>query len=359
MRTLHVIVPEGLDDVTRPSGGNTYDLHLIAGLAEHGWALRCSRVRGSWPRPDHSDRTRLGSVLHAVADGGVALLDGLVACGSPEVIVPEEHRLRLVVLVHLPLGHRWGAGRPDGLDRERRERERQVLAAASAVVATSRWSRDWLLDAYDLDPASVHVAPPGASPAPLSPSSASGSRLLCVAAVTPTKGHDILVEALAAIRDLSWSCTCVGPLDADPAFVEDLNRRIEAAGLSGRLRLTGPGVGPQLQTMYAVADLVLVPSRIETYGLVATEALARGIPVIGGDVGGLAEAVDGDEPAGRPGLLVPAGDPASLAEALRRWLTDADLRQRLRVAALDRRAALRDWSATRDDVERVLAAVAA
>src|SRR5690606_31381252 len=121
-------------------------------------------------------------------------------------------RLRLVVLVHLPLGcHQPDPDAPG--------RERAVLAAATAVVSTSRWTRNWLLDTYGLEPDRMHVAPPGVEKAPLAAAEETGSRLLCVGAVTPTKGHDVLIDALARVADLQWSCSCVGALDLDPPFV--------------------------------------------------------------------------------------------------------------------------------------------
>lgn len=360
MKRVHAVVPSGVADPQRPSGGNAYDLRVLTGLRDLGWTVCRHEVDGSWPRADLAARARLAGVLACIPDASAVLLDGLVACAAPEAIAPERDRLRLVTLVHLPLGHEWGAGPPDGQHAARRQRERDVLVAATAVLTTSRWTREWLLDAYALDPERVHVAQPGADEAPIVAAHSSGSGLLCVGAVTPTKGHDILVDALRLIGDLSWSCICVGALDIDPPFVVDLTERIGRAGLDGRVTLAGPCAGDRLQTMYAVADLVLIASRIESYGMVATEALARGIPVVGSDVGGLSEALDGPAPGERPGVLVPpGGGGASLATALRAWLTDPELRDRLRGAAQERRSSLIGWSATTERVSQVLEAVAA
>ena len=123
--------------------------------------------------------------------------------------------------------------------------------------------------------------------------------------------------------------------------------------------LTGPLSGSELDAAYAEADVLVLASRAETYGMVVTEALSRGLPVIAADVGGVPEALGFGADGTRPGLLVPPGDVAALAEALRLWLTDADLRAALRAAALQRRAGLKDWSETADRVGRVLLGVAA
>jgi glycosyltransferase involved in cell wall biosynthesis len=92
--------------------------------------------------------------------------------------------------------------------------------------------------------------------------------------------------------------------------------------------------------------------------MVVTEALARGLPVLATNVGGVTEALGRGEDGTRPGLLVPPGDEAALADALRSWLGDAELRARLRSAARERRATLRPWAATTSEIADVLADVA-
>ena len=181
--------------------------------------------------------------------------------------------------------------------------------------------------------------------------------LLCVGAVTRDKGHDVLLDALATATDLSWRCACVGSLDRAPAFADRVRRRAWEGGLRDRVGFPGPRTGPELDRAYAAADLLVLPSRAETYGMVVTEALARGLPVLATEVGGVTEALGYGEDGTRPGLLVPPGDPAALAAALRAWLEDAELRKRLRLAARERRAQLRPWAATASAVADVLAGV--
>ena len=251
--------------------------------------------------------------------------------------------LRQVVLMHMPLAD---------------EGEREVLAAAAAVITTSTWTRRRLGELYALPAERVHVAEPGVDAAGLAPGTAAGDALLCVAAVTPDKGHDVLLDALATIADLSWRCACVGSLDRDPAFAEGVRRTTRMKGLRDRVRFPGPQTGAELDRAYAAADLLVLASHAETYGMVVTEALARGLPVLAAEVGGITEALGHGEDGTRPGLLVSPGDPAALGAALRRWLGDAELRTRLRRAARERRASLRGWPATAADVAGVLEGVA-
>jgi glycosyltransferase involved in cell wall biosynthesis len=348
---VHVVVPDGIDDPARPSGGNVYDRRVCRGLAEVGWPVHVHAVPGSWPRPDAAAYAALAGLVQELPDGAVTLLDGLVASTAPEVLVPQANRLRLVPLVHMPLGR-------DAAHSDARVREGAVLSAAAFVVTTSTWGRRTLLELYSLPRDRVHVAEPGVDAAPLSPGTKTGEALLCVAAVVPGKGHDVLLAALAAMTDMSWGCLCVGSMERDPAFAEGLRRRLSDDGLEQRVRFAGPRAGTDLDRSYEAADLLVLPSRGETYGMVVTESLARGLPVVATDVGGVAETLGHGTGGVRPGLLVPPEDPAALGAALRTWLDDPEARLSWRRAARERRASLGGWSTTTSVLAGVLAEAA-
>ncbi|WP_410817480.1 glycosyltransferase family 4 protein [Micromonospora sp. 050-3] len=342
-RAVHVVLPGDIDDPATPSGGNSYDRRICAGLGERGWSVHEHPVPGTWPQPDPADRATLGAVLAAAPDDAVVLIDGLIASAVPDLLAPHARRLRLVLLVHLPLDD---------------EPEARALATARAVVTTSEWTRSALLARHPALAGRVRAAPPGVRPAPPAAGSAAGDRLLCVAAVTHHKGYDVLVDALATLVGRPWTMVCAGTLAREPDLVHRLRDRLTGAGLTERVRLVGPLTGAALDDAYADADLLVLPSRGETYGMVVTEALARGLPVLTTEVGGLPESL-GHAPGGeRPGLLVPPGDPAALAAALIRWLDDDALRARLRRAALARRDTLTDWPVTSALLAGVLKEVA-
>lgn len=172
--------------------------------------------------------------------------------------------------------------------------------------------------------------------------------------MTPRKGQHRLVEALATVTDLPWSCVFVGGLGHDPEYVAGLRTLISEYGLQDRLHLAGPQSGAALDASYASADLMVLASYAETYGMAVTESLARGIPVLATDVGGLAEAVGRAPDGGVPGILVPPEDPAALAAELRGWFGEADVRRRLKAAARGRRAALGGWATTARSLAGVL-----
>lgn len=326
MRTVHFVVPDGVDDPTRPSGGNVYDLRVRRGLEAAGWTVHVHEV---------ASRDVLAGTLARIHDGALVLVDGLIAAPTP-----DTGRLHVVVLVHMPHGDAW---------------ERAALSTAAAVVTTSAWTKRALLQLHGLGGERIHVAEPGVERAELAPGTATAGSLLSVAAVIPGKGHDVLLDALATLRARHWRWTCVGSLDRDPAFAERLRRRAAARGLADRIRFTGPLAGAELARSYGAADVLVLPSRGETYGMVVTEALARGLPVVAADVGGVPEALGRGDDGTAPGLLVPPDDPAALGDALHAWLHDPALRHRLRGAARERRRSLVPWTATADAIANVLA----
>jgi glycosyltransferase involved in cell wall biosynthesis len=343
---VHLVVPEGIDDPTRPSGGNVYDRRLCQELARSGWSV--GELVAADPLAGASGGG-LAGVLAGLPDGALVLVDGLVAMGEPRGVLDQAERLRIVVLLHMPFGER---------DDESRIVEGRVLTAASAVVTTSEWSRRWVLEHYALPPERVHVAEPGVDPADLAPGGETGCDLLCVAAVTADKGHAALLAALASLDDLSWRLTCVGSLDRDRPLAERLQRQAAELGVADRIIWTGALVGARLEKAYAAADVLVLATRAESWGMVVGEALARGLPVIATEVGGLPEALGASPDGLRPGLLVPADDVAAMAGVLRAWLSDDRLRDELRTAARARRTTLGGWPETASEVGRVLAEVA-
>jgi glycosyltransferase involved in cell wall biosynthesis len=265
---VHVVVPAGLDDPQRISGGNRYDREVCDDLRAAGWSVAEIAVEGSWPRPDATALTSLARALDALPDGALVLVDGLIASAARAVLVPRSERLRLVVLVHMVFG---GDAVPE-------RDESAVLAAARAVVTTSDWTRHHLLARYRLPAARVHVARPGTEPAPVSARTPDGGRLVCVGTLAPLKGQDLLLEALGGLVGLPWRCTLVGPHDRDPQFAASLARRAAAKGIADRVRMPGTRTGAALRREYEDADLLVVPSRAETYGLVVTEGWPRAYP---------------------------------------------------------------------------------
>jgi glycosyltransferase involved in cell wall biosynthesis len=322
---VHLLAPAGF--AHKPSGGNVYDRQLRDALTARGWEVLTREISP-------------GEVTQAVADlpsGALVLVDSLVASWAPEALLAAE--VHAVPLVHMVFGVPG---------------ERELLTEAAAVVVTSDWTRRRLVRA-GIDPRRVHVAIPGVERVLPTACTEPGGELLCVATLTPAKGQDVLLAALAELRDLDWTCTLAGSTEEDPAFVDLLRKQAADAGITDRVLIAGELSRAELHASYANADLLVFPSRAETYGMVVTEALVHGLPVVASAVGGIPEALGTLDGAG-PGMLVRPDDPDALARSLRRWLEDPSLRRWLRHAVTSRRRTLPTWSSTAAAVTAALEA---
>ncbi|KAA9107808.1 glycosyltransferase family 4 protein [Microbacterium rhizomatis] len=328
---VYFLVPEGVDDPLRVSGGNVFDRRVAAGLSAIGWDVR-EIVAGS-----------AESVMQALADvpdGAIALIDGLVAGRASAAIEGSAERLRIVVLAHM-----ISAAFPEA-DPHLIEGEHRALRAAARVIVTSSWTRDELVGRELIPPEQITIALPGADRAEVGAGTRGGCALLCVGVVAPHKGQDILIEALAGLRATpTWRCTIVGSAAADPTFAAQLAERVDDLGIADRITMAGVLGASDLDAAYRGTDLLVAPSRTESYGMAIADALGRGIPVVASRVGGIPLTVA----PGRSAVLVPP-EPWALSRALDRWMLDAGLRTRLKDEALAARDSLPRWS---DTVERV------
>jgi glycosyltransferase involved in cell wall biosynthesis len=333
------VVPASIDDPQRPSGGNVYDRRLSDELPGCGWAVHEHPVAGDWPDPSPADRDRFIALLDGLPDDSLVVVDGLIASAA-ENLVTTARRLRVVVLLHMP----------EATDRV----EADVLNAAAGVIATSQWSRDWVMTHYGLPRDRVWTASPGVDPVAPAPGSPSGGNLLTVGPIVPAKGQDLLVTALAECADLDWSCTLVGATDLDRAFVTSLQAIATGSGIEGRLVFAGPLSSTALDDLRSQSDLMISASRREAYGMAVAEGLAAGLPVIATDVGGHREAVGQAADGTLPGMLVATDDVEGLTAGLRAFLTDPHLRANWRKAARSRSLDLPGWANTARTVAAVL-----
>jgi glycosyltransferase involved in cell wall biosynthesis len=335
-------------DLATLTGGYVYDRRLAAELTRAGWSIDVLAWAPSFPHPSAADQDSAAASLAALSDGSLVLIDGLAFGVLPDQAEAEARRLRLLALVHHPL-----ALEPELSPAERarlKQSEQRALAAALGVIATSETTAEMLIQDYGVAPDRLAVAKPGTDPAPFARGSSPGARgphILSVGTLTPRKGHDLLIEALARISDLSWTCSIVGSLTRSPETTSALRASIAANRLGERIRLLGETA--DLGALYDGADLFALASRHEGYGMVFAEALQRGLPVIGTTAGAIPEVVP---PAA--GLLVPPNDARSLADALRQVVADAGTRRRLAAGARVAAGTLPRWRETAAKVSGLL-----
>jgi glycosyltransferase involved in cell wall biosynthesis len=176
--------------------------------------------------------------------------------------------------------------------------------------------------------------------------------LLAVGAIVPRKGYDVLIAALAPLRDLPWRLTIVGDRTRDAETAARLDAEVARLSLEERVAIAGVVSTERLAELYASADLFVLASRFEGYGMAFAEALAHGLPIVGTTAGAIAETV----PA-RAGILVAPDDVTALSDALRQVIVDAVSRERLAQSARASAAALPTWRQSAERFSQAISAV--
>jgi glycosyltransferase involved in cell wall biosynthesis len=318
-------------DLSTPTGGYAYDRRIIAELTKLGWHIDVANLGNDFPHPSAPSRNAALRLLSAVPAGIPIVVDGLAFGALPDEAEQLAPRHPLIALVHHPLALETGLARDEA--EAFHVAERRALAQARRVVATSAATARLLAADYRLPPDRIHVVPPGQDKALATRNGGSSSvRLLAVGAVVLRKGYDCLIEALAILPEQPWHLTIAGDRNRDPATAARLDAEIARLGLGARIERAGAVSPSRLAQLYASADIFVLPSRFEGYGMAFAEALAYGLPVVGTTAGAVPETVPADA-----GVLVPPDDPQALAEALRELIENPAKRDTLAAAA--RRAA--------------------
>lgn len=335
-RACTFLVPGDWHSLT---GGYLYDRHIVAGLRDRGWTVAVASPGDGFPWPDSATRQQACEVVQALPDGALVVADGLAFGVLPELARAHAERLRWVALVHHPLA--LESGLSPAQQAQLRASEREALAAARRVVVTSPSTARALAD-YGVPPGRIDAVMPGTAPMPIAAGGGAGPdalALLCVATVTPRKGHALLVDALAGLRDRAWQLHCVGSLTRDAAEAAAVRTAAERLGLRDRIHWHGELDAVPLSARYAAADLFVLPSFHEGYGMALAEALACGLPVISCAAGAIADTVPADA-----GVLVPPGDAAALRAALARAMDEPAWRAALAAGARRAAGSLPRWS---------------
>jgi glycosyltransferase involved in cell wall biosynthesis len=358
-----LVVPGSLDTET---GGYVYDRRVLAELASLGWQVSVVSLDPSFPEPTGAALEAARRQLEAIAAGTSVVIDGLALAGLLPLLPALVTRVRAAALIHHPLADETGldAARAAALAAA----EATALALMPRVIVTSRWTRRRLAD-YGIDPARVIVVEPGVDSDRIAPPARragwapagqhaergaaasrreSGppgelppTRLLSVATITERKGHAVLIDALAELEDLTWTLRCVGSLERDPACVSALRHRIDAFGLTDRVRLLGELPSAALCDEYAAADLFVLPSYLEGYGMSLSEAIASGLPVVSTTAGAIPDTVPADA-----ARLVEPGDVAALSAALRSLMSERARLDELAMAARRAGAQTQSWTSS-------------
>lgn len=338
-------------DPNTRTGGYIYDARIAAGLRDLGWVVNVQSLHNSFPAPDGVALAHAAQRFDALADHALVLVDGLAFGAMPDLAEQHGKRLCLLALVHHPLAAETGlsAQRAQALAVS----EQKALAATEHVIVTSTRTAQDLIEHYNVPAGKLSVVVPGTDAVPAAQVESSQgrqvTRLLSVASVTPRKGYDVLINALAPLAGQRWQLRCAGSLDYAADTVAQLRNAIEQNGLGKQVQLLGELDDDELRDCYQWADAFVSPTRLEGYGMALADAIAWGLPVVT-TAGGAAADTVGDQAA----LLVPPEDVDALSSALQRLLREPDLYAQLARGARARAQQLPSWNDSAQAMHQVL-----
>lgn len=329
------------------TGGYIYDHRIIEGLTKLGWQVKVHSFDPSFPFPTKKALKSAREILHKISSGNLVIIDGLALGGMPNLIEEQKERLRIMALVHHPLALETGLS-----NQERKvlhQSEKRCLSMIKKIFVTSQWTKKQILK-FGKSNNKIHVVVPGTDRADL----AHGSNgdlvnMLCVATLTPRKGHLILFNALEKLPKNSWHLYCVGSLERDSKTVKKLRSQLERLKLTEHITLVGEVNLKDLSAYYDNTDLFVLASHLEGYGMVISEAIARGLPVICTSAGAVSETIAADA-----ALLVPEGDSIKLSNALLEAINDRNVLIKLANKSRAVRNKLPTWNESCNKFSKIL-----
>lgn len=333
-------------DLNAPTGGYGYDRRIISLLPALGIAVEHLKLASSFPFPSQDDLAETAYLLTNIAPEKTLVIDGLAFGAMPTDLI-KQIQCRIIALVHHPLALETGLS-PEQ-QKSLKASEKIALSYAKAVIVTGHMTKDILVSDYGVPGDKITVAMPGTNPALRSSGTGTPLQLLSVGAILPRKGYNILVKALEPLSALDWRLTIAGAQDRDPETADALKKLIDDLGLTERISLPGIVVPATLERFYDTADVFVMPTLFEGYGMVLAEAMACGLAIVS-TRGGAAAFTVPDHAA----VKVAPGHVEDLTEALRTVMTDLKLRKKLADAAWEAGRKLPTWNESARKVAAVI-----
>jgi glycosyltransferase involved in cell wall biosynthesis len=332
---MHVslIVPAPFDMV---SGGYGYDRRIVAELRALGHHVEVIELTGQFPLADHLARRSARAAWDRLHRGTKPVIDGLALpafLGLEAAISARE----AVGLIHHPVSLETGLS--DAEQAALEDVERRLFARLARLVVTSDTTADTLITRFRLPRERIRSVVPGTDDAARCHGSGDAvCEILSIGTLIARKGHDVMLRALAGLIDLDWHLTIVGSPDRDPSHAQALVALAGELNIANRVHFAGELVGEALDAVWRKADMFVLATRYEGYGMAIAEALKRGLPVLvcgGGAAGALVT--------GGSGHVCPVGDYHELAKSLRRLIVDPELRQAMAEHAWQTGQTLPSW----------------
>jgi len=338
-------------DINLPTGGYRYDKAILDCWQEAGISYDLISLEGNYPFPSDSEKAAALARVEALAGSGdIAVIDGLAGGVLPEFIASLSMHMPVVSLLHHPLCLE------NGLEYEAAKSlevsEQKGLKSISHVITTSLETKYMVNTLFGVPLEEITPVVPGVNRDQLSIGSADACKnLLCVGSMIERKGHRVLIEALYHLTHLNWHLDCVGAMDFDPKCADEVRSLISKYALHDRITLHGAVLDEALRDAYHSADLFVLPSLYEGYGMVYAEAIVRGLPVIGTSAGAIPDTVPET-----CGILVEPNNVAALTKAIDEMLKDPQVLADFKKGALDAGPSFPVWKESANEFFKVLEA---
>ncbi|MEP3631082.1 MAG: glycosyltransferase family 4 protein [Hyphomicrobiales bacterium] len=342
---IRFIIP---GDINTPSGGYRYDRTILEEWRELNVAFDLVSLSGSYPNPSDDDKALAFSIIDECDDADITIVDGLAGGCFPELIEELSKSAPCISLLHHPLSLENGISQEEAEFLE--ETERKGLNFTKAVITTSSATSKTVAELFAIDNAVIHTVEPGVTRAtPIEFRTEPPLSILSVGSITERKGHDVLIKALALIKEEQWHLTIIGPQNFDRACFLELTALCQELGVSDRVTFLDSLSEDELSQQYAKADIFALASRYEGYGMAYAEAIVRGIPVIGTTAGAIPDTVPLEA-----GILTLADDVEAFSKALSSLLNDTPLRHKKHLGALAVEPDFPTWSGSAKKILEIL-----
>ncbi|WP_310621539.1 glycosyltransferase family 4 protein [Flexibacterium corallicola] len=346
-RNLYFAIPGNIESA---SGGYHYNRRMIAGLKGLGWKVEHLPLQGNYPFCELEDRNKAKTIFSSLASGSLVLVDGLAFGVLPKVAKENKERLRMLALVHHPLFMETGLSPP--VSEALRGLEQATLRNVRHIIVTSPQTAQTLVDAFSIPSSKIHVVLPGTDrPAQhTKPLKKRGCiRLLCVASLIPRKGQLLLLEALKGLSSLNWRLDLVGETAFDRSYTDKVIKAIHQFSLERKITIHGVVPHKELTSFYQNADIFVLPSFYEGYGMAFTEALAHELPIIASGEGAVKDTL----PLGSY-IYVAPNNSSELISSLRFLIQEPKARQAMAKKARDSVKLLPSWKNSAQSLAAIL-----
>lgn len=332
------------DSINTLTGGYIYNKYIVDGLLLKNYKVSVISLKGNFPHPTQEDLEKCDKILSNLTGDEFLIIDSLILGAIPDLIPKIKKTIITVGLIHLPISiDITGVKKP-----ELSYAEKQAMELTNKLVVTSHFTKNILLQS-GLTIEKISVIEPGIEDYPVKNSYPEKPyNLLCIANYTRSKNHDLLIKSLNQLKEYSWEMNFYGNT-TDIEYFTEIKSLIKKFGLSNRIFLNGPLEREKISEVYLNSDLFILPSKFETYGMVLTEALAHGIPVITTSSGGIPYTVPSSM-----GLFAREGTVENFKLLIEKTLTENLTYKYLTATASSFYKQAQKWEKSVDSFEKIL-----